>query len=520
MTETLGRRPMMADAGPDTAALAAKLVRLEDRTGLDPRSNAARAAELGAAATTAGLPAARMRARLIQADAAERLGDRKLAAAVMWQVNEWARTHGDRYLVARSHLLLGRAYRTMGDTAALLEHAAAAVDHLDDTVPAGRRLPYLTRYAEALAETGSMAAARERYRQAAELARGTGARDEITVLNNHAYAEHLAGEPARAWQVVERMRAVAADRGHPLGPDQLDTVATVQIARGHYAEAEKTILDGIAAYPEDALPRFLLTLAVTRRLQGAVTPAQVSLDECRTLCARYGHREILVRVLREQAELYALTGDWHGAYEEFKRYHAAVMDARSAERETQARMRRDLVEVTQARREAELARRDPLTGLRNRRYVDETLPGMIERAVRSGATLWLAVLDLDHFRRINDRCSHEAGDRVLAAVGALLAEAAPDTGFAARLGGDFLLTVGGLGRADTLAFLERVRRAVAGRRWREVTGAVPVTISIGAAAVAAGSTPSTLLAGAVAQLREAKRAGRDRVRMAARGRRS
>jgi diguanylate cyclase (GGDEF)-like protein len=507
------------------AARSAELDGLEDWTGLDPAGRAARAAEIEPAAADAGDTAALMRARLVRADAAERAGELKAAVATMWQVNEWAKAHDHRYLIARSHLLLGRTYRNMGDVAALLEHAVAAVEHLDDSVPARRRLPYVVKYADALTETGSIEAARERYRQAEELARSsTDIRDRIMVLNNHAYAEFLAGTTERAWAVVQRLRAVAAAHDHPLDPNDLDTVASVQIALGRYAEAEQTILAAIAAYPEghqeaDALPEFLLTLAVTRRRQGAAAAAQRSLDECRALCDAHGHAEIRARVSQEQAELYAMTGDHARAFEEYKRFHAAEKQVLSEQREAQARIRQDLFEVREARQEAERfreqARRDPLTGLRNRRYVDEQLPNLIARP----GPLWVAVLDLDHFKQINDRCSHEAGDRVLIAVAGLLTDALAALGegtasFAARLGGEEFLLVLDLPDELAVTCLERVRAAVAAHDWRPVTGAVPVTVSIGASAATPELTQAALLARADARLYEAKRTGRDRLCLA------
>ncbi|MEU4238518.1 diguanylate cyclase [Actinoplanes sp. NPDC026619] len=513
----------------DSAARSAELDRLEDWTGLDSRGRAARAAELELAAATAGDDRAEMRARLIQADVAERSGELKTAVAVMWQVNEWAHRHQHRYLIARSHLMLGRTYRNMGDVAALLEHAVAAVEHLDDSVPPRRRLPYVVKYADALTETGSIAEARERYRQAAELARhSTDVRDEILVLNNHAYAEYLSGEPERAWELIERMRAAAAAREHRLDPNDLDTVASVQIALGRYAEAEQTILDAIAAYPEghqeaDSLPEFLLTLAETRRLRGDAAAARDTLAECRTLCETHGHGEILARVFEEQAELYAAAGDFQKAYEEYKLFHAAEKKVLDEQREAQARTRQALFEVNEARQETERfreqARRDPLTGLRNRRYVDEHLPVLIGQAQGGGAPMWAAVLDLDHFKQINDRCSHEIGDQVLVMVAALLSDAVAGLGeqaaFAARLGGEeFLLVLSGHGHAEALSVLEKLRRRVADHPWRQAVGDLPVTVSIGAAAVVADSNQSTLLARADAQLYAAKRAGRNRVRTA------
>ncbi|MFI1993611.1 diguanylate cyclase [Actinoplanes sp. NPDC020271] len=497
----------------------AELDDLEDWVGRDPAGRAARAAEIE---RETGDDVVRMRARLIRADVAERNGELRAAAEAMWLINEWAHAHGNRYLIARSHLLLGRTYRNLGDVAALLEHAVAAVEALEETVAPRRRLPYVVKYADALTETGSIDAARERYRQAEELARHSeDPRDRIMVLNNHAYAEHLAGEPGRAWAVVRRMRATAIAHGYRLDPNDLDTVASVQIALGHYEDAEQTVLAAITGYPDapleaDALPEFLLTLAITRRLLGDPGNAQQTLDLCREQCEAHGHGEILVRVMQEQAELYAATGAFRQAFTEHKRFHAAEKEVLSAAREAQARNRQALFEVNEARQEAERfreqARRDPLTGLRNRRHVDETLPALIDNATRTGVPLWAALLDLDHFKQINDLCTHEAGDRVLVEVARLLVASEPAGGFVARLGGEeFLLVVTGLDQSGTAAFLERVRATIAGHTWREMAGDLPVTVSIGAGPAMPGDEQADLLARADARLYEAKRAGRNRV---------
>lgn len=497
----------------------AELDDLEDWVGRDPAGRAARAAEIE---RETGDDVVRMRARLIRADVAERSGELKAAAEAMWLINEWAYAHASRYLIARSHLLLGRTYRNLGDVAALLEHAVAAVEALEDTVPPRRRLPYVVKYADALTETGSIEAARERYRQAEELARHSAdPRDRIMVLNNLAYAEYLAGEPERAWSAIRRMRATAVTHGYRLDPNDLDTVASVQIALGHYEDAEETILAAITGYLDapleaDALPEFLLTLAITRRLRDDLGNAQHTLDLCREQCEAHGHGEILVRVMQEQSELHAATGAFEQAFAEHKRFHAAEKEVLSAAREAQARNRQALFEVNEARQEAEQfreqARRDPLTGLRNRRYVDEQLPGLIEQAARTGVPLWAALLDLDHFKQINDLCTHEAGDRVLAEVARLLIASEPAGGFAARLGGEeFLLVVSGMDGAQVTAFLERVRATVAGHPWQPITGDLPVTVSIGADSVLPGDKQSELLARADACLYAAKRGGRDRV---------
>jgi diguanylate cyclase (GGDEF)-like protein len=176
-----------------------------------------------------------------------------------------------------------------------------------------------------------------------------------------------------------------------------------------------------------------------------------------------------------------------------------------------------MFETTEARQEAERfreqARRDPLTGLRNRRYLDEELPDLID----AGGPLTVAIVDLDHFKRINDQLSHDVGDQVLVLVAKLLetelAAVSPD-GFVTRMGGEeFLLVLPGTEVADAAAQLEGVRRAVRCYDWAELTRGVPVTVSIGVAGLQDLPTPTQagLLATADRRLYVAKHAGRDRV---------
>jgi diguanylate cyclase (GGDEF)-like protein len=176
-----------------------------------------------------------------------------------------------------------------------------------------------------------------------------------------------------------------------------------------------------------------------------------------------------------------------------------------------------MFETTEARQEAERfreqARRDPLTGLRNRRFLDEELPELIA----AGGPLTVAIVDLDHFKRVNDQLSHDVGDQVLVQVAKLLetelAAVSPD-GFVARMGGEeFLLVLPGTEVADATAHLDGVRRAIRCFDWAELTRGVPVTVSIGMAGLQDLPTPTqaSLLSTADRHLYVAKHAGRDRV---------
>lgn len=148
------------------------------------------------------------------------------------------------------------------------------------------------------------------------------------------------------------------------------------------------------------------------------------------------------------------------------------------------------------------ARRDPLTGLLNRRAFEEACAA----PARSGI---LAVLDLDHFKRINDRHGHEAGDRVLRAVADVLLDTVAGCGEVYRWGGEeFVVCVPGDCGVDAHALLEQVRREVAARSF---VGGEHVTLSIGTSTTGPGRTLREAFAGADAALRAAKDGGRDRI---------
>jgi diguanylate cyclase (GGDEF)-like protein len=161
---------------------------------------------------------------------------------------------------------------------------------------------------------------------------------------------------------------------------------------------------------------------------------------------------------------------------------------------------------------AEEAVRDPLTGLHNRRHLDRTLVADLARRPRTGQ-LSLLVVDVDHFKSINDRFGHAAGDAVLTALAATLSDAVREGDTAVRLGGEeFVLVLPGAGREQAIDRAERLRREVAAVRHLLDGDEVSVTVSIGVAVCPSdGSDPAALLEAADQALYTAKATGRDRV---------
>jgi len=155
------------------------------------------------------------------------------------------------------------------------------------------------------------------------------------------------------------------------------------------------------------------------------------------------------------------------------------------------------------------ALRDALTGIPNRRFADETLA----EVAAAGARLAVMMVDIDHFKHVNDTWGHAVGDAVLKRVSGMLAQQTRRDDVVARFGGEeFLVILNGAAPELTPMIAERFRRAVAQMEIANEGGPEQVTVSIGVAAWPGGeASPSDLLAAADGALYEAKESGRDRV---------
>jgi len=162
-----------------------------------------------------------------------------------------------------------------------------------------------------------------------------------------------------------------------------------------------------------------------------------------------------------------------------------------------------------------LARTDALTGLPNRRAFFERAEVEIHRVERHVAPLSLIAIDIDHFKKINDRYGHDGGDQVLRAFARCAVGLLRDVDMAARLGGEeFVVLLPDTGQQPARIVAERLRHGLAALRVRHHDEEIRFTVSLGIAEFRAGETLKTWLARADAALYEAKAAGRDQVRLA------
>jgi diguanylate cyclase (GGDEF)-like protein len=251
-------------------------------------------------------------------------------------------------------------------------------------------------------------------------------------------------------------------------------------------------------------------------------------------CGEGRTQEALAAVHLEDSLSKEAQRDWLGAYESFRRY-AAIREAflksqvESLSRATAARL-----ELDRGRPEAGPPRRpdeglpaqldgeagvskprameDPLTGLSSRRQLEAGVEQLWQRFPQTPLTL--LIVDVDHFKRINDTWSHAVGDEVLKAfAGVLRAQSRPQD-LLARIGGkEFVVALGGpMSMTRAMLVAERLRAAVEVHDWASLRRGMAVTASIGVTACAPGESLNAALERARAALYDCERGGRNQAR--------
>jgi diguanylate cyclase (GGDEF)-like protein len=153
---------------------------------------------------------------------------------------------------------------------------------------------------------------------------------------------------------------------------------------------------------------------------------------------------------------------------------------------------------------------DSLTGLGNRRLLDKRLNDEFDRATRHGRPLTVALVDIDHFKRINDRYSHAIGDAALKALARLFAATVRHTDLVVRLGGDeFVLVLVETAADAARQACEKLRNEIATHDWTRVHSGLALTVSIGYCADTTVTSAERMLAAADGNLYVAKAEGRN-----------
>jgi diguanylate cyclase (GGDEF)-like protein len=318
----------------------------------------------------------------------------------------------------------------------------------------------------------------------------------------------LGGRPDAALKDAEEAIGRLLEGGDP-NPYVFGVTVRAQVqarmALGQFDDARESGEDALA-WLGDRVPQMrsliLTTLAAALRDAGRVEEAYDALQRACEL-ERQAFRELSqVQLSLERATLEAREARRHSDL-------LTVKNRELAEAHTELERRADELEALHAQLR-EQAERDPLTGLHNRRYLARELERLADE--RIAGRLSLAVLDVDHFKTINDRFGHAAGDAVLIRIARLLCDQLRESDSIIRSGGEeFIILMPHTDANAAAACCERVRASINTEVWSGVADGLSVTTSVGMATTEDPSDLEAVIRLADQRLYEAKRNGRDRV---------
>ena len=362
-----------------------------------------------------------------------------------------------------------------------------------------------------LQESGDLFAAEREIDRALEAARSVESQNHFAlglIHSTRADIELMAGRAEQALADAEQAIAFLTERGDP-NPYVLAATVRAEVqarmALGAFDDARQSGED-VLAWLGDRLPHtrslILSTLASALRGAGRVDEAYDALARAAEL-ERQAFRELSELQLRlERATLETSAARRESdalAVKNRELSHAhAELEHRASELERLQAQLRDQAE------------RDWLTGLHNRRYLAQELERLTEEEIPVPVSI--AVLDLDHFKSINDRYGHTAGDSVLVRVARLLCDTLRASDIVVRSGGEEFVIVMPLTDAPAAtACCRRIHQAIHEESWGQLADGLTVTASVGVASTHDLGELDTLVNLADDRLYEAKQAGRDRI---------
>jgi diguanylate cyclase (GGDEF)-like protein len=436
---------------------------------------------------------------------------------------ELATEMGDDRSQALAHNNLGLIHWQLDDYATAMDHYLAALK----LAQAGRFPDIEPRLINGLGLVqyglGNHEAALEYFRDFLNKVQPNQFKDLMRANNNVAYVLHLLGrdESALPYSLAavafeERANSTSAtmEALHTLGAIYLklgdDETAAAQLQRGLSIsrEHDNTLMQ----------VTFALKIASIHLNRGELDIAERELLDILPVAERINSLTNLSLVHQRLAETYKRSDDYRRAFEHFEAYHAIYERLFNEQSDRRVKRLEVLHQVEITRKQADMYRQiattDFLTGLLSRRQFVEFAEVKLRQAAAAGEQFALIMVDIDHFKRINDRHGHPAGDKVLAEVAARLRDQLRHGDLIGRYGGEeFVALVSDPSPQAWLRVAERFRTAVVQVPFEIDTQPLAVTISVGLATFTA-ETPCSfaeLVERADQALYAAKRGGRDQV---------
>lgn len=506
-------------------------------------------------------------------DLSDALGNRsgraaalRTLASVAYQENDYAgfeqaleaaalfEADGDPYGLATVQNILGCYYYSFGQYDTMLEHLRAAHTIADGLGDLRMQALCLHNMGTACDKTGDYEESVRLYENARVV--WSELRDEIWywITTSHmSLALTMSGRPEEARPYAEEAVRNVATLEHYGVVDVRLNLATTYLALSEFGLAQGQIDAAEALCTGELNPHAQSTVFLLRgdleARRGNREGSKLALKEAHARAVRHKTSETMARILRllaQNARESAAFEEACGYLEEFIAFRETVftegVESRSRSYQTihrvewtqreaaLVRQQNDELQLLNKRLVATLAEKDALhaemtrqavtdelTGISNRRHVMEFGRREFERYRRLEAPLAVVMLDIDHFKSINDRFGHAAGDEVLRAIAGCIGDAVRTIDAYGRWGGEeFCVVLPGASAETARRIAERIRSAIAERGYGDILAPGGVTASCGVAGVNAGHRSlDELLGDADRALYDAKHGGRDRVTVAA-----
>jgi diguanylate cyclase (GGDEF)-like protein len=458
---------------------------------------------------------------------------------------------------AKTLRAIGFVYDSLGDFPQAIDYELKALA-LDEATgnPTGRAASLRT-IGVIYSKSGDLKTGLDYHKQSLALAEQGGDATEIgKALNNVGITLKSLGRPEEA--LAAQLRALDMFRASGATMHEsavLNNLGLTQARLGQAEAAEQTLRDALVLSERSG---YRLGVVNAMRSLGRLYTGQRRFGEAGRLLADALDVAEAHRLKPDQAECHQAlseyfehTGDFASALKHYRRYHQLERDVLNDTTSKQLKALQIRHQVAAAQRDAEIHRlrnielarayadleaansslkevdaqktrllaqlerqtfEDALTGLANRRFLDQRLAEEFERARRHRRPLAVAIADLDHFKRVNDTYSHAVGDDVLRAIAHILRDQVRHTDLVARFGGEeFVLVLTETDLDAARLVCEKLRAAVEAYQWSALRPGLAVTISIGVSADTDVASHERMLATADERLYEAKAAGRNRV---------
>lgn len=486
-----------------------------------------------------------------------RRGDRIESARLAWSALALANDLAQPQLQAHAHLAVTRVSLAIGDLNDALSELEQGWAHVKGGLDLSLRFWYQTNFGIALSDLDHDDEAVEWFRQAATTAQELGAATLIGLsaanlsapwvdIAGRAYARGDRDAAMQAWQAALDATSIALPliQQRNVKAWTITAVMNRSTALGGLGRTDEA-LAGLALAFElatesgnlDALAKVHFNRAQISHRAGNVATALAELKLAIDVGEAGQSLTTLITIFELATVVAEQSGDCVQALAYSRRHHVLYVEAATDRAILRSKLLAVRMETDRAQAEAAAEREsrlslsksyralevkakslqheathDALTGLFNRRELIRYLSASHADAASNDRRLYLAMLDVDHFKSINDEHSHLVGDRVLRQIGSLLNIASRDRDFAARFGGEeFIVVMGDVRPQQATLVAERLRQAIQDFDWTVVAPGLQVTASLGVCDIASLPDPVSGLAEVDKLLYAAKAQGRNRV---------